>query len=109
MAIAGGILNVKSWKEEVFAITKPNCPIWKGGGIWGQAERHGTAHIGLIESLGIDIIGIEERSAHIARNRACAIAMLVFETHPDLIETLQSFSQVLRDGTVDKEERDADN
>ena len=106
--LAGGILNVKSWREGEFAIKKTTCPVWKGRGTFGLAEKHGTAHIGLIESLGIDIIGIEESSAHVARNRACAIAMLVFKNHPELIETLQGFSRMIRDGTLNNEEEEAE-
>lgn len=94
--LAGGILNVKSWRAAEFAMKKPTCPIWKGHGVFGLAEKHGTTHIGVIESLGISIIGVEESSAHVARNRACAIAMLVFENHPELIKTLQKMTEEFR-------------
>ena len=88
--LGGGIMSVKSWREEVLAI-KRSCPVWKDGGLWGEAQRDGSNHIGVIESFGIDIIGIEEKTSHVARNRACAITMEVFERNPELIEKLKCF------------------
>ena len=106
--LGGGVLSVKSWREEVLAI-KRSCPVWKDGGMWGKAQRDGSNHIGLIESFGIDILGIEEKSAHVARNRACAITMEVFEKHPDLVDKLKHLAQLLqgKDVKTDEEKEDA--
>ncbi len=93
--LGGGIMTVKSWKEEILAIKKA-CPIWKEGGLWGEAQRNGSNHVGVIESFGIDIIGIEEKSSHIARNRACAITMEVFERHPEIIGKLKKFCTLIQ-------------
>jgi len=103
--LAGGILNVKSWREEIFAVKKNSCPVWKEG-IWGEANFDGSNNIGVIESFGIDLIGIEEKSSHVARNRACAITMEVFETHPDLIDKLKSLTQLFqgKSGTTESGE-----
>ena len=79
----------------MFAVKKRHCPVWKNG-IWGKATRDGSSCIGLIESCGIDLVGIEEQSSHVARNLSCAVAMEVFEKHPDLIEKLKSFTQLVR-------------
>lgn len=93
--LAGGILNVKAWKEEDFALRRRNCPVWRNG-LWTACEGGGNNSIGLVESFGIDLVGIEEQSSHVARNRACAIAMEIFEKNTDLILKLKSFSQLLR-------------
>ena len=93
--LGGGILRVKAWREEDFAAKRRNCPVW-GNGAWSKCEGEGNNAIGLIESCGLHFIGIEEHSAHIARNRACAIAMEVFERNPELIEKLKSFSHLLK-------------
>eukprot|EP00558_Chaetoceros_sp_UNC1202_P008523 CAMPEP_0197240492 /NCGR_PEP_ID=MMETSP1429-20130617/6771_1 /TAXON_ID=49237 /ORGANISM="Chaetoceros sp., Strain UNC1202" /LENGTH=140 /DNA_ID=CAMNT_0042700141 /DNA_START=1 /DNA_END=423 /DNA_ORIENTATION=+ len=99
--LAGGILSVKSWREEIFAIKKSGCPVWKDG-IWGEGERDGSNFIGVIESYGIELIGVEEKSSHVARNRACAITMEVFEKNPDLIDTLKSFTQLFKTEVAEK-------
>jgi hypothetical protein len=96
--LAGGILHVKAWKEEDYAIKKRSCPVWRNG-TWTACHGLGNNSIGLIESYGIDLIGIEEKSSHVARNRACAIAMEVFETNPDLIDKLKSLAQLISPGT----------
>ncbi len=101
--LAGGILNVKAWQEEDFAIRRRHCPVWRNGD-WITCEGTGNNSIGLIESFGIDLVGIEEKTSHIARNRACAMAMEVFETNTDLITKLKSFSQLLRPKEVVEEE-----
>lgn len=41
-------------------------------------------------------MGISESSSHVARNRACAIAMEVFAQNNDLIEKLRAISLLLR-------------
>lgn len=93
--LAGGIIHVKAWKEEAFALRKRNCPIWRNT-CWGVGEKEGNGSIGLIESFGIDLVGISESSSHVARNRACAIAMEVFAKNNDLIEKLRGISLLLR-------------
>jgi len=93
--LGGGIINVKAWKEEKFALRKQNCLVWKNGS-WRKCEGKGNNFIGLIESFGIDLVGIEESSSHVTRNRACAIAMEVFESNTDLIEKLKRFSLLLK-------------
>ncbi len=93
--IAGGILRVKAWKEEDFFIKKRNCPVWRNGA-WIKCNGEGNNSIGLIESCGLDLIGIEEATSHIARNRACAIAMEIFESNLDMVEKLKSFSHLFK-------------
>jgi hypothetical protein len=100
--LAGGVLTVKAWQEEYFGIQRRHCPVWRNGG-WITCEGVGNNFVGLIESFGIDIIGIEEKSSHVARNRACAIAMEVFEANPDLVVKLKSFPQLLRRKVDDTE------
>jgi len=92
--VAGGVLSVKAWNEEDFVIRRRNCPVWKDGK-WIKCEGVGNNSIGLIESFGLDLIGIEESSSHVARNRACSIAMQIFEANPDLAAKLKSFIQLL--------------
>jgi len=92
--LAGGILNVKSWREDIYSAKKRNIPVWKSG-IWGLGNREGSNYIGLIESCGIDLLGIEEQSSHVARNRACAITMEIFEKNPDLIDKLKNLAALI--------------
>jgi hypothetical protein len=92
---AGGAVSVKSWKEEMFAVKKSSCPVWKDG-IWGRADFIGCLYIGLVQCFGIDLIGFQEKSPHVARNRTCAIAMTAFQAHPELIDTVNDLSQLLR-------------
>lgn len=100
--LGGGIMSVKSWKEEIFAL-KRACPVWKDGGLWGEAQRDGSNNIGVLESFGIDIIGIEEKSSHVARNRACAITMEVFKRNPELIENIKRLGNILQHQDKDQE------
>jgi len=62
----------------------------------GVGQKDGNGSIGLIESFGIDLVGISETSCHVARNRACAIAMDKFAQNNDLIEKLRGISLLLR-------------
>ena len=96
-------MSVKSWKEEILAI-KRFCPVWKDGGFWGEADRDGSNHVGVIETFGIDLIGIEERSSHVARNRACAIVMEIFERNPKLLESLKRVGTLIQDENVGEKE-----
>ena len=86
---------MKAWKEEAFALRRRNCPVWRNGS-WGEGEKEGNAAIGLIESFGIDLVGISESSSHVARNRACALAMLVFTKYPELIDKLKGISSMMK-------------
>lgn len=104
--LAGGILRVKAWREEDFAIKKRNCPVWRNGN-WVRCTGEGNSYIGLIESCGLDFIGIEETTSHIARNRACAIAMEIFETNTDMIDILKSFTSLLHPGRGKDDEEEA--
>ena len=86
-------------------IRKRNCPVWRNGA-WVKCEGEGNNAIGLIESCSLDLIGIEESTSHIARNRACAIAMEIFEKNPDIVEKVKSFPHLLQPKEVkDREEK----
>ncbi len=93
--LAGGILRVKAWKEEDFALKRRNCPVWRNG-MWTRCQGEGNNAIGLIESCGLDLIGIEEKTAHVARNRACALTMEIFETNRELTEKLKTLPSLLK-------------
>ena len=93
--MAGGIIQVKAWREESFALRQIQCPVWRKNH-WSTGKKEGNGSIGLIDSFGIDIVGVAETSSHVARNRTCAIAMEIFMANSDLIDKLKVISTHLR-------------
>ena len=92
--MAGGILQIKAWKEEDFAGLKLNCPVWCGDS-WGRANEQGNGTVGVVHSLGINLTAALEPNSQVARNRACALVVSAFHQVPALMDKLKAIFRTI--------------
>lgn len=88
-------IQVKALTEETFALHKLSCPIWRDH-YWGNSFREGSGYLAVIRAFGVNIAAIHDESAHVARNRACAICYQVLDEHlRPLLKEVQSIIHTL--------------
>jgi len=102
--MGGGILCLKTWREEDFAGCQVECPLWCDSK-WGEASEQGAGTVAVVQSLGINLVSALEQNTHVAKNRACALAVFAFHKFPDLMEKLK---EVKKSISTPKEEEDDD-
>jgi len=95
-------IQIKALTEEAFAHNNANCPIWRDH-YWGTTVREGTGYLAVISAFGVNLAAIHDASAHVARNRACAICQQVLDQHlRPLLQKVQLI--VYKRGPENKEE-----
>jgi len=72
--------QIKALTEEAFACLNMPCPIWRDH-YWGTSCREGSGYVAVIQAFGFNVAAIHDKSAHVARNRACAICYHVLDQH----------------------------
>lgn len=92
--LAGRFLQVRSWREEVFATQYSDCPVWRGSQ-WGPPNRQSNGAVGQVLCCGLNVVAVAEGTSHVAKNRACALAVHFFQRSPELLETVQRLSMEL--------------
>lgn len=104
----GDMLRVTTWREDKCALREPKirCPIWKDG-FWGTSSYDGSNFIGLVEIFGIELFGVEEKSARVAINRTCALVVEIFESNPDLGLKLRDIMAIIRNGALERSDKRA--
>lgn len=104
--MGGGILSLRSWREDKFALNEgagSRCPVWRNHK-WCLANPDGNGAVGAVYCCGIRVVSVAENSSHIAKNRACALAVAFLrDCAPELIERLRGVFSTL------SKERDGDN
>lgn len=95
--LVGGLVNIKILREDMFSNQENlcSCPIWNGD-ILGVVTNYGTSYIGLVESYGIGLFGVRDRSAYVAQNRACDMTLELFEERPELLKKLTMLPTIIQ-------------
>ena len=87
--LGGELLELYSFNEADFCVSKPATPVWFGAKP-GKADPEGSNYIALVECIGSAVLAIADSSSLVARNRACSLLVASLEKNPDLMNRLSS-------------------
>lgn len=84
--MTGGIVSVRTYKEEVF--------LQMGSLLWNFGNRsNGVGYVGVVSCKQIPIAAVVEASRDAATNVACELAAHILNENPSIITRLQSLVQ----------------
>lgn len=89
--MAGRHLQVRTCREDVFAIQNKNCPVWRGNS-WGFPNQQSSSSIGQVICSGMSVLAVAESTSVVAKNRACSLAVAFFTNNPVLLENVLHIS-----------------
>ena len=92
---------IKAVTEEAFANHKLSCPIWRDH-YWGTSVRDGSGYLAVIRAFGVDVAAVHDVSAHVARNRACAVCYQALDGQ--LKSLLEEVKSVMRKRILEGED-----
>jgi hypothetical protein len=87
----GGMLKVKSSQCDAYKNRKIVFPIWSGGRFLKTRENYeyDRSYVASLTAFGADIIGLQENSSQVARNKICAIVKSLSQKYPDVFHKLE--------------------
>ena len=94
-------LKVRSLDQHKFSLNFSKCPIWKNE-LWGHNSADGSGYIGQVTWFGKNLVAVvDNNSAVVAKNRACAMITLVLKKNPELRAKFLELTNKLKDMRID--------
>lgn len=84
------MLKVKSSQGGAYKNRKNMLPIWSRGSFLKTRENYeyDRSYVASLTAFGADIMGLQENTSQVARNKICAIVKSLSQKHPDLFHKL---------------------
>ena len=61
-----------------------------------ENHEYDRPYIAFLTAFGADIIGLEEKSSQVARNKMCAIVKALSQKHPDVFHKLEEMKVLFK-------------
>lgn len=92
------MLRVKSSQDDAYKNRKHMFPIWSGGSFLKSRENYeyDRSYVASLTAFGADIIGLQENTSQVARNKMCAIVKALSQKYPDVFHKLEEMKVLFK-------------